>query len=151
MSNYRENVVLRLGIDNLITIIGDVLSDFDWFLIQKEDKLLKVREKDRFDYYNPLEMEIQMEPSPVGTRLDISASNSGYGPVQDEYIRGQVVKFLMAVRKKEDELREENIKVIAAGRDRSLSKELEKLARLHEIGELTDEEFRRAKEKVIEG
>jgi hypothetical protein len=151
MSNYRENVVLRLGIDNLNTIIGDVLSDFDWFLIEKENNILKVREKDRFDYYNPLEMDILMEPSHVGTRLDVSATNSGYGPVQDEYIKGQVVRFLMAVRKKEDELREENIKNIIAGRDGSLSKELEKLARLHEIGELTDEEFRRAKERVIEG
>ncbi len=151
MSNYRENVVLRLGIDNLNTIIGEVLSEFDWFLIEKDSNLLKVREKDRFDYYNPLEMEIVMETSHVGTRLDVSATNSGYGPVQDEYVKGQVVRFLMAVRKKEDELREENIRNIKAGREGSLSKELEKLARLHEMGELTDEEFRRAKEKVIEG
>jgi len=151
MSSYRESVILRLGIENLNETVRDVLSGFDWFFLEKKDRMLRVREKDRFDYYNPLEMEILIEPTHIGTRVEISANNSGYGPVQDEYIKGQVVRFLMALRKKEEETKEHKVMFVAEETDPSLSKELEKLSRLHDMGELTDEEFRKAKEKVLDG
>ena len=151
MSNYCEYVESRIKIDHLSPIIETIITDFDWFITEREENRFKIREKDRFDYFNPFEMELLMEISGKGSRLRVRARNNGEGPVQDEYIRSRVLKFLDQLRKKVDERVEEELSRSIVHNAKNLVDELERLAMLHQNGSLTEDEFHKAKEKIIEG
>lgn len=150
MSTFRGKELIKTRNISIYDIIHEVVEELDWSVISNSDEEIILKEKDRFDYYNALEMTINLNGLEDGqTEMEVLAHNAGYGPVQDEYIKNQVLRFITAVKLAvENDLPETEIEE-EADNNHSLSLELERLVKLHEEGELTDEEFKRAKEKVI--
>ncbi|MFW3145340.1 MAG: SHOCT domain-containing protein [Thermoplasmatota archaeon] len=147
MSRIQEYMDLQARKEDLVSDIEMISSNFDWFILKSDRGSIIMREKDRFDHFNPVEVNIRLMDSDNGTRLFISCSNSGYGPVQDNYVRDQYQRLLSAIsiasRKHRDAYLMEN------EMEPSIVEQLKKLAQLHDRGELTDEEFKLAKEKVL--
>jgi hypothetical protein len=134
----------------MIEIVQHVVNELDWSVISSSEDKIVLKEKDRFDYYNALEMTIDLLQSKNDIiEMTINAHNDGYGPVQDEYIKNQVLRFITAIKTAIEKIRPHPEIYDEEDLNNSLSLELERLAKLHEEGELTDEEFSKAKEKVI--
>ena len=151
MSTFRiKELIVTRGIP-IVEIIHQVVDELDWSIVDSASDRIILKEKDRFDYYNALEMSIDLiSDGNDNIELSIHANNDGYGPVQDDYIKNQVLRFIKAIRSGiEDSYQEIEVEEEREDPNHSLSQELERLAKLHEEGELTDEEFSRAKEKVI--
>ena len=149
MSEFQEAEMIKTGYIPLMEIVMDVVEELGWIVTKSGETWISVREKDRFDYYNPLEMTIEiLERTHDSMELSVRAVNAGYGPVQDEYIKSQVKRFLDSVMmtaegNSKGDLQSEN------GKENSLSNELARLAKLHDEGKLTEEEYRKAKDKVL--
>jgi len=149
MSTFLGIELIQFGDIPLRSIVEGVVLELGWSIIESEETLFKIKEKDRFDYYNPLEMEIEMLPyNKSSVELKVQAKNAGYGPVQDEYIKSQVIRFIDAV-KRATHGDDEDISSREGEIDHSIAIELERVAKLHVEGELTDEEFRKAKERIL--
>ncbi|MBN1389581.1 MAG: SHOCT domain-containing protein [Candidatus Thermoplasmatota archaeon] len=151
MSEYIGSDIINEGEIPLMDIILDVVEELGWRVVDREDKWVSVTEKSRFDNYNPLRMDINVRAGQAGgTELTVHAINAGQGPVQDEYIRSQVIRFVDSVKMTAEGVssglnRREFIRTF------SISTELGRLSALHDEGKLTEEEYRKAKEKVING
>lgn len=151
MSEYQGSDIIFEGDIPLMDIILDVVEELGWIVKDKEGEFVAVKEKERFDHYNPLEMNIEVRTIDTGrTELIVQAVNSGQGPVQDEYIRSQVLRFIDSVRMTAEGVVPEHGRR-DMGRFFSISAELRMLARLYDEGKLTEEEYRKAKEKVLKG
>ena len=151
MSTFHGKGLIKTRNIPLLEVVQRVVEELDWSVISSTDDQITLKEKDRFDYYNALEMTIRLVDVEDGhIEMRINAHNAGYGPVQDEYVKTQVLRFISAVKITiekdfpDSEIDEDD------DTNHSLSLELERLVKLHEEGELTDEEFKRAKEKVID-
>lgn len=153
MSEYQGAELIRIGKIPLMDIVVDVVEELGWLVMEKGEEWLSVKEKDRFDYYNPLKMSIALSKIEEGRmRMEVGAENSGSGPVQDEYIKSQVTRFIDSVRmtaEGSDPVPEEGGNEFSD--PHSLSKELNRLADLYEGGKLTEEEYSKAKNKVLKG
>ncbi|MGA1820526.1 MAG: SHOCT domain-containing protein [Thermoplasmatota archaeon] len=153
MSEYRGAELIRIGKIPLMDIVEDVVDELGWLVMERGKGWLSVKEKDRFDYYNPLRMRIVLSSAEEGRmKIEVNAENSGAGPVQDEYIRSQVNRFIDSVR-----MTAEGSGPASVEKDddrkgqRSLSEELNRLAELYDDGKLTEEEYRKAKKQVLKG
>lgn len=94
----------------------------------------------------PVQVEISLSAgsSSVLTKVVANGSNFGFGPIQKNHLKGQMGNLRNRI-----ELRaSEGITVVPQSSE-SLTSEIERLAELHVQGILTDEEFRRAKERLL--
>jgi hypothetical protein len=150
MSTFERKELIKTRNIPTIDILQHVVHELDWSVINSSDDRIVLKEKDRFDYYNALEMTIDLNQGDSDSvEMTVKAHNDGYGPVQDEYIKNQVLRFISAIKLAIEKIAPVPMNEDEEYQDNSLSLELERLAKLHEEGELTDEEFSRAKEKVI--
>ncbi|MBN1538663.1 MAG: SHOCT domain-containing protein [Candidatus Thermoplasmatota archaeon] len=132
-------------------IILDVVEELGWIVKDKGKGWVTAKEKGRFDHYNSLKMDIEVRPDGTGrSDLIVHAVNSGHGPVQDEYIRSQVIRFIDSVRMTAEGVGPDRTRR-EMGRRFSISVELRRLAGLYDEGKLSEEEYGKAKEKVLKG
>ena len=153
MSAYLGAELIKIGKIPIMDIVEDVVDELGWFIMERGDGWLFVKEKDRFDYYNPLKMRIMLSMAgEERMRMEVSAENTGSGPVQDDYIKSQVTRFIDSVRMTAEgsgPLLDEDKG--GQAEKRSLSAELNRLANLFDQGKLTEEEYKKAKDKVLKG
>jgi len=153
MSEYQGAELILTGKIPLMDIVIDVVDELGWLVMERGEGWLSVKEKDRFDYYNPLQMRIVLSKMVEGRmRMEVGAENSGSGPVQDEYIKSQVTRFIDSVRMTAEGSGPSPEEGKGGFSDKhSLSMELHRLADLYERGKLTEEEYSKAKDKVLKG
>jgi hypothetical protein len=106
---------------------------------------LVFREKQRFDPFNPVEIEIHVTETDRGSLIELEGKNLGVGPYQETHVKRKI--FELMDRLEEDLPREEKPEKLV---DDDIVHELEVLSKLHSQGILTDVEFSRAKKKLLE-
>ena len=96
MSTFQRKELIKTRNIPTNVIIQHVVNELDWTVISDSDERIVLKEKDRFDYYNALEMMIDLNQGDEGRiEMTVQAHNDGYGPVQDDYIKNQVLAFMM--------------------------------------------------------
>jgi len=114
-------------------------------LDMRRDHLLS-REKARFDTYNPVDIEVLFEEGPDGITLRLTGENEGIGPYQEHHVRAKVLDLMSRIQL-DIEFLDEEAPVNDTG---IISSELRMLSELHAKGVITDIEYMRAKERLLE-
>ncbi len=144
MSSIQESVKLGSDSVNVMTSLITVISELDWILLDRGGRSLVFREKRRFDHFNHIEGKLEISGNGEEQEIILNISNSGIGSVQEEYLRGKVSEFLLLL-KDQIYMGQE----VENGDDGSISRDIENLSILHRKGELSDDEFKKAKTKLL--
>ena len=144
MSNIQESVKLGSNTFNVMTSLITVISELDWILLERGERSLVFREKRRFDHFSHIEGRLEISDNGEDREIILDISNSGIGSVQEKYLRGKVSEFLLLLKYQIDMEQE-----VEDDESRSISRDIENLSILHREGELSDDEFRRAKTKLL--
>jgi hypothetical protein len=124
------------------------ISDLGWRVLEDEGARLVVKEVSpqttSFTWSAKIEVAIQENGS--SSEILLNGSITGMGPIQKGHLRGQVgaLKNKIALEAQDASADSKS----APGSD-EISGELERLAGLHKDGVLTDQEFARAKARLL--
>ncbi len=151
MSKIQEIVSLESVNDNLIATLLSTLNELDWMIIARDRDSIRFREKRRFDHFNHIEGKIKFYQNSTDGHdvLALEAWNNGVGTMQEQFLKGKVSEFLLILK---DNLALEKAERdgLSSPNDRSIAKEIEDLSRLYESGALSYDEFKKAKERLLD-
>lgn len=151
MSKIQEIVSLESVNDNLIATLLSTLNELDWMIIARDRDSIRFREKRRFDHFNHIEGKIRFYQNSTDGHdvLALEAWNSGVGTIQEQFLKGKVSEFLL-ILKDNLALEKAEREGLSSPDDRSIAKEIEDLSRLYDSGALSYDEFRKAKERLLD-
>lgn len=151
MSKIQEIVSLESVNDNLIATLLSTLNELDWMIIARDRDSIRFREKRRFDHFNHIEGKIRFYQNNTDGHdvLALEAWNSGVGTIQEQFLKGKVSEFLL-ILKDNLALEKAEREGLSSPDDRSIAKEIEDLSRLYDSGALSYDEFRKAKERLLD-
>ena len=145
MSRFSTEVRVNASVSDVLRRGQSILEEMDLLFEDRSMSRLIFKEKQRFDPYNPVEIEVQVRNNGGETVIELDGRNLGEGPYQETHVKRMIFELM-------DRL-EEQLPRHFQNEERSdpgLAEELEVLSRLHSQGVLTDFEFARAKKKLLE-
>ncbi|MFO8051493.1 MAG: hypothetical protein R6V01_07330 [Thermoplasmatota archaeon] len=145
MARFKEESALHADPDHVWDLLQRAAGELD--LIMEEDcggKML-LKEKYRFDHYNQVELEVDLEGLHGDCRLLIDGQNHGEGEVQEKHVRSKVLELLSRIQIDLEYLEPRENPINDAG----ALKELELLSDLHSRNILTDHEYATAKKRIL--
>ncbi|MGA1792576.1 MAG: SHOCT domain-containing protein [Thermoplasmatota archaeon] len=122
------------------------VRDMDLATIEDRKDHLLSRERIRFDAYNPVDIEVLFDEGPDGITLRLTGENEGQGPYQEHHVRAKVLDLMSRIQL-DVEFLDEEAPVNDTG---IISSELRMLSELHAKGIITDVEYMRAKERLLQ-
>jgi hypothetical protein len=158
MPTHSEEFSLSLALGESMEVCAEAVATLGWRVIEQSMTRLKCAEvKTQLASFTwPVQVEILLKGEPSGgARVTLNGSTFGLGSMQSGYLKEQVQNLRYAI---EHALSRKTAKP-AAGEPESrnhvatagtLASELEKLARLHASGALSDQEFQQAKQRLLE-
>lgn len=149
MSRHREEFDLSLSLVDAMTACREAITALDWRVMQQGGTGLACKEVTphgmSFTWAAQVEILLTSKSSDT-TRVTLHGSIFGFGPIQSGHLRGQVGNLRNRI-----ELAGAKGTKPAGRRTTStpLVSELEKLVGLHSQGILSDEEYHRAKARLL--
>lgn len=145
MARFKEESALHADPDHIRNLLQKAAGDLD--LIMEEDSRGKMllKEKYRFDHFNQVEIEVDMEGLRGDCRLLIDGQNHGDGDIQHRHVRSKVLELLSRVQIDLEYLDPSEGPSI----DGDTLRELELLSDLHSRNVLTDHEYATAKKRIL--
>jgi hypothetical protein len=156
MPTYSEDFTLQLSLAESMQVCAEAVATLGWRTTEQSLTRLKcVEVKTQLVSFTwPVQVEIILKGEPSGTtRATLNGSTFGLGALQANYLREQVLNLRHTI--------EHTISLRAAKQDKekpatqaqgssTLASELERLAKLHASGALSDQEFQQAKQRLLE-
>jgi hypothetical protein len=153
MSKIQETVSLESENDNLIAILLSTIIELDWMIIARDKSSIRFREKRRFDHFNHVEgmITVDQDRRTGYDVINLEAWNNGIGSIQEEFLRGKVSEFMLVLK--------DRVSMERLGMDEgapkndgiTIAEEIKDLSRLYDSGALTYDEFKRAKNRLLDG
>lgn len=144
-----DSVVIDMPLDHAFSLCREVVADLGWRILNQSSTSLHCKELavSAVSFNWPAEVEIVLSPVDESqTSILLKGAIFGFGPIQKSHLQGQMGNLRNRI-----ELALKNWSEKAPHTpDRPLSSELEKLALLYKEGILTEEEFRKAKQRLLE-
>ncbi|MGA1872946.1 MAG: SHOCT domain-containing protein [Thermoplasmatota archaeon] len=147
MARFSEGMTFKVSPATLKRACEMAVGDLDLNKLEDRADHITSREKARFDTYNPVDIEILFQEGPAGVTLQVTGENEGIGPYQEHHVRAKVLDLLSRVQI-DLEFLDDRKPVNDTG---VISNELRMLSELHAKGIITDIEYHRAKERLLEG
>jgi len=146
MARFSEGMTFKVSHDILKRACEMAVRDLDLTTLDDRRNHLLSREKSRFDAYNPVDIEVLFDEGPDGITLRLNGKNEGIGPYQEHHVRSKVLDLMSRIQL-DIEFLDEEAPVNDTG---IISSELRMLSELHAKGVITDIEYMRAKERLLE-
>lgn len=144
MSRFSTEVRVNASVADILRKGHFILEDMDLLFEDRSMSRLLFKEKQRFDPFNPVEIEVKVRKEEHGAVIELDGKNFGEGPYQESHVKRMIFELMDRL---EEDLPGRNIE--RPDRDPDIVEELKVLSRLHEQGVLTDPEFERAKKKLL--
>lgn len=145
MSKFSTEVRVNASVSDVLRKGQSILEEMDLLFEDRSMSSLVFREKQRFDPFNPVEIEVHVKETGRGSLIELEGENLGVGPYQETHVKRKI--FELMDRLEEDLPKAEKSERIV---NDDIVHELEVLSRLHSQGILTEVEFARAKKKLLE-
>ncbi len=159
MPTHSEEFTLQFSLGESMQACAEAVATLGWRVIEQSMTRLKCAEVKTplVSFTWPVQVEIILRGEPSGgVRVALNGSTFGLGSMQSGYLTEQVqnlrhtiehIVSLKTAKPAENTPAPESQNQTAAG---TLASELEKLARLHASGALSDQEFQQAKQRLLE-
>ncbi len=152
MPKHKEELILNLSLDDSWEVCREGIASIGWATQGQGDGYLVCKEvSDPAPWLSghwAVQVEISLASDSSGrTYVALNGSNRGWGPIQSNHVRDQVSKLRSQIESIASQRK-------TSGRSQShasMASELEKLGQLHTQGILTNEEFRNAKSRLLNG
>lgn len=122
------------------------VSELDLSTLEEDLAVIRSREKVRFDAYNPVDIELLFDEGPEGIDLQIKAENEGVGPYQEHHVKAKVQDLMSRIRIELERYEDD----LPANDPGIIMNELRMLSELRSKGVITDIEYMRAKERLLD-
>lgn len=157
-----EKLEIPLALSNANVLCRKVITGMDWRVLEQADTKIRCKEVslDNASFSWPAEVEIAMKlVAEDKTEVELKGTIFGFGEIQRSHLQEQLERIRerieLSVLERADLAHSR--KPAAArhaehetAKDFSLSGELEKLVSLFQQGVLTDEEFSKAKQRLLD-
>ncbi|MEA3559178.1 MAG: hypothetical protein U9R75_08005 [Candidatus Thermoplasmatota archaeon] len=146
MARFKEERALNADPVHVKNLLQKAAGELDLILDQDSRGSIRLKEKYRFDHFNQVEMDIEMEGSGSECRILVDGQNQGISDLQHRHVRSKVLELLSRVQ-----IDLEYMEPIPAdSSDPVIARELDLLSDLHGKKILTDHEYSQAKSKLLE-
>ena len=151
MPRYDEELSLDLLLEDSRDACREGIAAIDWALREEGEARLVCKEvSDPAPWMSghwAVQVEIVLGATEAsGTRVFLHGTNRGMGPIQSNHVKDQVLRLRSQIASAADRRRA----ALRSHTSGSVSSELEALGHLHSRGILTDEEFSRAKSRLLD-
>jgi hypothetical protein len=148
-TKHNDSFELPASAAELETACREAVAEIGWRILDQGQGRIRCKEvaSSGMSFTWPAEVEIVISGGPSSTRVDLNGTVFGLGPIQGNHLRGQMGNLRNRIE-------------LAAGRSSkpaassgassgSLTDELEKLASLRDQGVLNEDEFLKAKQRLL--
>ena len=148
MSKASEEFYLEVSIDIVQVACKNSIAQLGWRIMEEHSNKIVCKEiaVQITSFTWPAEVAINIFDNNGKTKILLDGSIFGFGPIQSNHLKGQMGRIRNLIETN-------SIQIISQGglknKVDSLSNELEKLAELHSKGILSDDEFKNAKNKLL--
>ena len=148
MSKVTEEFFIQLTVDETKIACKNAIAQLGWRIMEEDENKIVCKEVSvQATSFNwPAEVAISLFEDNDKTKIILNGSIMGFGPIQGNHLKGQVGRIRNLIETTVFQLTKQNSTPIKSD---SLSSELEKLADLHSKGILNEEEFKNAKNKLL--
>lgn len=153
MSKHQVEAVIPNPIEDVVGACQEAVAQLGWRILEQDDSHIVCKEELHFKITVmtwPAQIELRWRRDGVNTQLTLNGSIAGFGPIQSGHLKGQVGnlqnRIQLCLRKSDGQLQPS---ADSSPPQSTLASELEKLARLHSQGILSDAEFANAKAKLL--
>jgi hypothetical protein len=156
MPTHSEEFVLELSLTESMSACVEAVATLGWRINEQSMTRLKcAEEKTQLSSFTwPVQVEVTLRGEPSGaTRLALNGSTFGLGSQPPGYLKEQVQNLRHAIEhavRQKTAGPEKKAEPVESPAAITLASELEKLARLHTAGALSDQEFQQAKQRLLE-
>jgi len=149
MSRRKDEFFVELPKAEALDACKNAIAQIGWRIMEESPECITIKEVaiQSTSYNWPAKIGITMESGGSRTKVFLKGSVFGFGPIQSGHLKGQMGRFrnLLEVAAKQPAQGESS----PGNAPSSIGKELENLAELHSKGILSDEEFAKAKDKIL--
>ena len=148
MSKASDDFFIQLTIDKVRLACKNAVAQLGWRIMEDSPNKIVCKEvtSQMTSFTNPAEVAIILNDQIEKTKITLNGSVIGFGPIQSNHIQGQIGRIKNLIETCSAQFANQNDDKNAT---LSLSNELEKLAELNKKGILSDEEFKNAKNKLL--
>jgi Short C-terminal domain len=158
MPTHSEEFTLSLALTESMHVCAEAVATLGWRVIEQSMTRLKCAEvkTQLVSFTWPVQVEIILKGEPSGgVRVTLNGSTFGLGSMQSSYLAEQVQNLRHTIEHTVSRKTAKHVENAPASESQSeaagtLASELEKLARLHASGALSDQEFQQAKQRLLE-
>ena len=144
-----DTMTVDMPLSDALALCRRAVADIGWRVLEQGASRIRCKEVavSAMSFNWPAEVDIILSSiGPSQTTILLNGSVFGVGPIQKNHLLGQMGNLRNRIELANED-RHSKAPTVAAG---SLSGELEKLAALRKNGILTDEEFTKAKQRLLE-
>ena len=146
MSNFKAELDLPYSLTSVERACHEAVTELGWLVLDQRDNVLVCKEHIAFtccSTHYPAHVEIVWMQDGGNTRITLNGSIFYGGPIQNKHLKEQVENLKNRI--------EINLRNTESSSPKStLADELEKLAFLREKEIISEEEFAKAKEKLLD-
>jgi hypothetical protein len=145
-----DTLMLEVSSSDALAICRSVVADLGWRVMDQSPMNIRCKEVavSAMSFNWPAEVDVVLSsPNASQTTVLLSGSVFGFGPIQKGHLQGQ----LGNLRNRIELIAQERSTRAPAAASVPLSVELEKLAALRKDGILTEDEFQKAKQRLLDG
>jgi len=147
MAKQEEVFEVNLPIKDCLKVCQEAVASLGWAVMHQDDRGLDVKEGmpqvTSFTWPAKVEIILRNEKSPEKTKIILNGSIFGFGPIQSGHLKGQIGNLRNRI-----EIASANF-TQSSSNPPSITAELEKLAQLHSAGHLSDDEYNKAKARLL--
>ncbi len=147
MSRHADEFILKVPFQEAVELCSEAVSGLGWEILEQTGPRIVCQEKmpevTSFTWSAKVEIELSAHGQDA-TWIHLEGSIFGFGPLQSRHVKGQVGRL-----RNEIEVTAKKRAAPTGGGASGLSAELEKLSDLRQRGVLTEEEYRKAKAKLL--
>jgi hypothetical protein len=148
MSKYREEFQLHTPLEDGMIVCREAVAGLGWRVLEQSEMRLVCKEVTpqgtSFTWAAQVEILLAGESADT-TKVTLNGSIFGLGPIQSGHLKGQVG----SLRNRIELGAAKSYRLARSQTSTTLASELEKLAELHTRGILSDEEYHKAKARLL--
>lgn len=148
MSKHLEDLVINVRKDKAYSFIREAITKIGYRIMSESENFISIKEAASFNMMKvtwSAQIDIYIQEDGETTNITLDGSIFGFGPIQHGHIKGEVGRFANIIHSVIDQRQKTN----TTENKITLSDEIEKLIKLKEKGMLNDEEFSKAKLKLL--
>lgn len=149
-TSVEDKIETNVSAEEAMVCCRKAVAEIGWRIMNQSQNRIQCKEVavSGLSFNWPAEVEINISSTaPSSSTIFLNGTIFGFGPIQRGHLQGQIGNL----RNRIEITMHDAVVQPAASNTESLGDELIKLSALHKQGILTDDEFRKAKQKLIEG